>query len=95
MDVPPPVRCFTCKKVITQGTWDRYWGMLRNGVQAEEALNAIAYPKYCCRRTFVGWPPCTGALTPELPMHGLPYSFRTHDLSSAGAPQSVRWIRAE
>lgn len=95
MDVPPPVRCVTCRKVFTQGVWERYWGMLRGGSTSEAALNALRLSKYCCRRTFVGWPPSSGHLAPLPPPKNLPYSFRTDTLREQNAEQTPRWVRAE
>lgn len=44
----PPVRCFTCNKVIG-GLYERYQNYLAQGASPEEAFNLLGVKRYCCR----------------------------------------------
>jgi DNA-directed RNA polymerase I, II, and III subunit RPABC5 len=44
----PPVRCFTCGKVVCM-YHDKYRQLLQQGVPAKEALDSFGLRRYCCR----------------------------------------------
>ena len=48
-----PVRCFTCKKVIAN-KWNDYLDLLARGYNPADALDALGFKRYCCRRMFLG-----------------------------------------
>jgi len=45
------IRCFTCGRPIEGSEISAFEAMVRSGVSKEEALNAIAYRRPCCRVT--------------------------------------------
>jgi DNA-directed RNA polymerase I, II, and III subunit RPABC5 len=47
-----PVRCFTCYKVIGN-KWDLYNSLLKKGYSEADALDAIGFTRFCCRRMFI------------------------------------------
>lgn len=49
----PPVRCFTCLKVIGN-RFERYNDLLLQGLDPSDALDRIGCLRYCCRRMMIG-----------------------------------------
>lgn len=45
-----PIRCFTCGKVLYE---QKYKNMLEKGSKPNEALDALNYSRYCCRKIFL------------------------------------------
>lgn len=48
-----PIRCFSCKKVIAD-KWNTYQKLLSRHYGEADALDAIGFKRYCCRRMFLG-----------------------------------------
>ncbi len=48
-----PIRCFSCAKLIAD-KWEKYQDLIKNGNTEAQALNAIGFNRYCCRRMFLG-----------------------------------------
>lgn len=49
----PPVRCFTCGKVIAD-KFEEYTEKLEKGGDPAKILDELGVKRYCCRRMFVG-----------------------------------------
>lgn len=49
----PPVRCFTCLKVIGN-RFETFNRLLLRGVDPSDALDQINCTRYCCRRMMIG-----------------------------------------
>lgn len=49
----PPIRCFTCGKVIGD-KFEEYVEKTGRGEDAGKVLDALEIKRYCCRRMFVG-----------------------------------------
>ena len=47
-----PVRCFSCGKLIAH-YWHYYRELLMSGYSEEQALDALNYTRFCCRRMFL------------------------------------------
>lgn len=47
-----PIRCFTCGKVVASKQ-QQYETKLQNGVSPCDALNALGFHRWCCRRMFL------------------------------------------
>lgn len=47
-----PVRCYSCGKVIGN-KWEKYETSLKNGENANDALDSVGLTRYCCRRMFL------------------------------------------
>lgn len=47
-----PVRCFSCGKVIA-GKWKEYLSLLDRKYNPADALDALKFKRYCCRRIFL------------------------------------------
>ena len=50
----PPVRCWTCNKVLPSL---RYEQRLRAGQTSKQALDELGLPRICCRRMLIAHPP--------------------------------------
>ena len=44
-----PVRCFTCGRVIGN-KWNDYVKLVQEGMTPEQALDALGFKRFCCRR---------------------------------------------
>ncbi|EKG20558.1 putative dna-directed rna polymerases n 8 kda subunit superfamily [Diplodia seriata] len=44
-----PVRCFSCGKVIGD-LWERFVGLIEEGVHEGDAMDQLRLNRYCCRR---------------------------------------------
>ena len=47
-----PIRCYTCGKVIAD-KWETYKLLIKKGYSESDALDAIGFKRYCCRRMFI------------------------------------------
>ena len=47
-----PVRCFSCGKLIAH-YWHYYQELLLAGYTEEDALDALHFTRFCCRRMFL------------------------------------------
>ena len=45
-----PVRCFTCNRVMRYRSYD---AKVQGGMSSKDALDALGYDRYCCRRMIV------------------------------------------
>lgn len=46
-----PVRCFTCAKVLKN--YEIYKTLLEKGYAPGDALDAMGYKRWCCRRMYI------------------------------------------
>lgn len=61
----PPVRCFTCNKVLD---WNTYDDRLARGTESVEAvLNGMGVTRYCCRRMHLCHPKELSARVAQFP----------------------------
>ena len=47
-----PVRCFSCGKLVSH-YWQYYQELLLAGYTEQDALNALQFTRFCCRRMFL------------------------------------------
>jgi DNA-directed RNA polymerase I, II, and III subunit RPABC5 len=48
-----PIRCFSCGTVIAH-KWEAFNEKLAEGASVGDALDAVGFERYCCRRMYVG-----------------------------------------
>ena len=48
-----PVRCFSCGAVIAH-KWEEFNEKVAAGIEVSEALDQVGFPRYCCRRMYIG-----------------------------------------